>query len=319
MAIDPQAPPEPKAAGEESYLASLSDLMVGLLFIFIIILMAFALNYRQAEMVSEQTAEEQRQQTAQLLAQTVQQQAEQQRLQTETEKLKLEQFRLIQETDAQIEQQTRLQQEKTRLEHIVQRLTDNNRIRRHLLQALQDDLALRGVPVFIDEKNGILRLPESLLFDSGEAQFNTEGHKALGQLAAVLASILPCYSLAPPPLPRDCPLQTEVQARLEAVFIEGHTDDRPIRTADFPNNWALATARALNTYRTLIAEAPVLEQLRNSQHYALLSVSAYEARRPVAPNQDEAARRNNRRIDLRFIMSSPPPPLIEEAQRRLQD
>ena len=34
---------------DEGYLASVSDLMVGMLFVFIIVLMGFALNYRSAE------------------------------------------------------------------------------------------------------------------------------------------------------------------------------------------------------------------------------------------------------------------------------
>ena len=43
---------------DESYLVSVSDLMVGLLFLFIIILMAFALNFRSAEDAAEATLAE---------------------------------------------------------------------------------------------------------------------------------------------------------------------------------------------------------------------------------------------------------------------
>lgn len=306
---DPQYPSSAHAAGEESYLASLSDLMVGLLFIFIIILMAFALNLRKAETETQQSTE-------QLRTETQQQQQEQVRLKTETEQLKLEQFRLMQETEVYIEQQLRLRQEKERLENVIEQLTNNNAVRQALLEDIQQDLAVRGVRVFVDEKNGILRLPEALLFASGEAQFSTEGYAALKDLALVLATILPCYSLWTAEFMGECG-DVPPQARLEAVFIEGHTDDRPIRTPEYADNWALASARAFNTYQTLITEAPILDQLQNQQQQTLLSVSAYEARRPVAPNDSEPNRRNNRRIDLRFIMSSPPPELIEEAQQRL--
>lgn len=306
---DSQYPSPPQPTGEESYLASLSDLMVGLLFIFIIILMAFALNYRQAETVTQQTTE-------QLHTETQQQRQEQTRLKIETEQLKLEQFRLMQETDAHIEQQLRLRQEKERLENVIERLTNNNAVRKALLEDIQQDLAVRGVRVFVDEKNGILRLPEALLFASGEAKFSTEGRTALTELASVLATLLPCYSLWSDDFAKECG-DTPVQARLEAVFIEGHTDNRPIRTPEYPDNWALASTRAFNTYQMLITEAPILDRLQNLQQQALLSVSAYEARRPVAPNDSENNRRNNRRIDLRFIMSSPPPALIEQAQKRL--
>ena len=316
---------QPAESSEEGYLASLSDLMVGLLFIFIIILMAFALNLREAEDSNTQETERQRQQTVQLQQQTQelqqqtvvlqqethQQQQEQQRLQAETAKLKLEQFRLMQETEARIDEQMQLLSEKQDLELVIERLTNNNAVRRSLLQEIQADLANRGVRVFVDEKNGILRLPEELLFDTAAATFRPAGQQAIQQLANVLADVLPCYS------GQSCPDKV-TQSRLEAVLIEGHTDDRPIQTREFPDNWALASARALNTYRALIQSRPLLDVLKNSREQALLSVSAYAARRPVTDSSAEDNRRRNRRIDLRFLMASPPPELIEKAQQRLQ-
>ncbi|EIJ43689.1 flagellar motor protein [Beggiatoa alba B18LD] len=304
------SPAPPPADAEDSYLASLSDLMVGLLFIFIIILMAFALNYRQAESVS--TAETVKQQTEKqrLMVETQAQQRERQRLEQETDKLREEQQRLSQET-------ARLVVEKQQLESIVERLTDNDAVRRTLLRDIERDLQNRGVRVFIDEKNGILRLPEELLFASAQANFRPEGEHAIQQLANVLAEILPCYSQTSRVIQPRCKQQSE--SRLEAVFIEGHTDNKPINTPLFKDNWALANARAINTYQALIANAPLLDTLQNGQTQALLSVSAYEARRPVADQTTEEGRRQNRRIDLRFLMASPPPELIERAAQRLNN
>ena len=268
---------------EDNYLASVSDLMVGLLFIFAIILMAFALNYRLATDENKQQAIKQQQQHA----------------------------LLVTETHAQQQEKQRLIAEKKHLETVVERLTNNETVRRVLLQEIQVLLKKRGLNVLIDETQGVLRLPESLLFDSGKADFRPEGKQAIERLAMVLLEILPCYSLFPD---ENKTCSTGQEARLEAVLIEGHTDNKPIRNAEFKDNWALASARALTTYKTLINYAPQLDLLKNTQKQALLSVSAYEARRPV----ENATSAKNRRIDLRFLMASPPPALIESAKSKIQ-
>lgn len=305
--ITPPAPPH--ADTEDSYLASLSDLMVGLLFIFIIILMAFALNYRQAESTSNAETIKQQAEKQRLIAETQIQQQKRVQLVQETEKLRKEQQSLSQQT-------TQLVEEKQRLETIIVRLTDNNAVRRTLLRDIERDLQNRGVRVFIDEKNGILRLPEELLFASAQANFRPSGEQAIKQLSFVLAEILPCYSQTATVIQPQCNQRSE--SRLEAVFIEGHTDNQPINTPQFKDNWALANARAINTYQALINHAPLLDTLQNGQAQALLSVSVYEARRPVADQYSEEGRRQNRRIDLRFLMASPPPELVEHAAQRLR-
>lgn len=253
------------APAEESYLASLSDLMVGLLFIFIIILMAFALNLREAESQSDAEA-----------------------------------------------QQT--QYEKQSLERIVDRITSNNMVQQMMLSEIEHELEGQGVRVLVDMENGVLRLPESLLFGSGKATFRPEGQQMIQELAGVLAKILPCYAIVPlDEMPINCE-SSDNKARLEAIFIEGHTDDQPIHNAQFKDNWSLSVARALNTYRALINSAPTLDRLQNPQRQALISVSAYEARRPV----NNTNQKLNRRIDLRFLMASPPLSLVHHAQKRLE-
>ncbi len=273
---------------EDNYLASVSDLMVGLLFIFAIILMAYALNYRLAADENQEQAQQQQRQQALLVAETLAQQQEKQRLILE----------------------------KQHLEQVVERLTNNETVRRVLLKEIQDLLKKRGLTVFIDETQGVLRLPESLLFDSGKADFRLEGRRAIERLAMVLLEILPCYSASSQ---TNTHCSSGQEARLEAVLIEGHTDRTPIHNADFKDNWNLASARALNTYQTLIAYAPQLDELKNTQQQALLSVSAYEARRPVELSDDLTEQRKNRRIDLRFLMASPPPALIENAKHKIQN
>jgi chemotaxis protein MotB len=243
---------------DESYFVSMTDLMVGMLFIFIIMLMAFALNYREA-------------------------------------------------------QQTR--------ETINEKLTGARKARDQMLGDIKRILERRGVRVEIDPENGVLRLKADLLFEKGESTLTGEGHKVIGHVTDALWIVLPCYANArrngPP---NDCP--TFKGGRLEAVFIEGHTDSDPFATGAAKNNWILSTERAISTYKKIIANQPNLEEMRNDSEQHLLGVSGYEARRPTPrlPGQsDEEKKAADRRIDLRFIMTSPKPEPLTATEKLLRE
>jgi hypothetical protein len=140
--------------------------------------------------------------------------------------------------------------------------------------------------------------------------------RALRELAAVLALTLPCYSRAPAIQQSDCPVPS--RPLLEAVLVEGHTDDRPISTSTFADNWQLASARAINTYKALLAYEPSLSALLNERGEALLGVSNYEAQRPASLGLGTEDRRLNRRIDLRFLIAAPSEAQLDEIRRRVR-
>jgi chemotaxis protein MotB len=87
------------------------------------------------------------------------------------------------------------------------------------------------------------------------------------------------------------------------VRVEGHTDDRPIRTARFPSNWDLSAARAVYIVDALVTD------------YGLppdqLSAAGYASFRPVDTNDTPEGRARNRRVDVVLLhedaaMSEPP-------------
>jgi chemotaxis protein MotB len=111
----------------------------------------------------------------------------------------------------------------------------------------------------------VLRLPENVFFDSGDARVK-EG--AVTMLRAV----------AP-----------ELARRAVEVRIEGHTDNRPISTGRFHSNWDLSTARAISVMTLFLDEG--LSPKR-------VAVAGYGEFRPVADNATDEGRRQNRRVDL---------------------
>jgi chemotaxis protein MotB len=83
------------------------------------------------------------------------------------------------------------------------------------------------------------------------------------------------------------------------VVVEGHTCDLPIRTAAFPSNWELSTARATNVLRYLGEHAGIGK--------SRLSASGYADSRPRLPNASEHNRSKNRRVEIVVVGQSKEP------------
>lgn len=108
--------------------------------------------------------------------------------------------------------------------------------------------------------------------------------------------------------PGALPMLHLVSAHLEAlakekvvVSIEGHTDDAPIATAQYPSNWELSAARAANVVRYLVANGFPASKLR---------AVGYGDTQPKAPNRDArgdpvpANQELNRRVVIRLLKSA---------------
>jgi chemotaxis protein MotB len=134
------------------------------------------------------------------------------------------------------------------------------------LDNLIEDYDIEGIQVSMDERGITIRFIEGVLFDSGKARLKENAKSILDKIAPVLKS---CY---------------------HHLRVEGHTDNLPISTREFPSNWELSTTRAVNVIKYFI------EKHRFSPY--TLSAAGYGEYRPIAPNDTEKHRALNRRVDL---------------------
>lgn len=309
--------------GGEGYFASISDLMVGILFVFLLMLTIFALNYRDTE--DSQLVAKERLEAAEAALKRQTERAEQKAREAEEAERKAnaeeERARLAQA--AANEQRVRNQELRQLLQQafnsLRQELEGRQRARERLLATLKDRLRDAGLTVEINPETGTLRLPEELLFRTGEHQLGhvqgrglvpSERDKALGnlaRLAATLAETLPCFT----DMSSNASCNAADRGTLDGVLVEGHSDRQGYRIGgrqlspeeSRDRNDRLSMERALTVFKEL-RQRNGLDDLRNPGNLPLLAVSAYGERRPIAPGDTEEDFRLNRRIDLRFILST---------------
>jgi len=82
----------------------------------------------------------------------------------------------------------------------------------------------------------------------------------------------------------------EIKGLPNHIRIEGHTDDRPINTAQYPSNWELSTSRATQVVRYFTDNYDISK--------TEISALGYGEYRPVRPNNSIENRAKNRRIDV---------------------
>ncbi|MHB1125901.1 MAG: OmpA family protein [Bacillota bacterium] len=122
------------------------------------------------------------------------------------------------------------------------------------------------VEVRYGDQGVFLEIKEKTLFNPGRADLKPEARKILGALARLLSRL---------------PYQ---------VWVEGHTDNRIINSAEYPTNWELSAARASGVVR-YFTEFHGLDP-------AKFAAVGYGEFRPVKPNSTAANQEMNRRMQL---------------------
>jgi chemotaxis protein MotB len=114
-----------------------------------------------------------------------------------------------------------------------------------------------------------------VLFDPANAVLSDAAKQRLGVVATALKDI-----------------STRIPSDIAWVLrVDGHTDKRPIATAQFPSNWELSAARAISVVNFLIAQGIPAD------HLVAAGFGEYQ---PIDPGQTDDAFRKNRRIELKL-------------------
>ena len=195
-----------------------------------------------------------------------------------------------------------------------------------LLEKLKDELIRDGVRVQINIEQDILTLPEGVLFDTGESALDSKSKKVIEALSRAFSKVLKCSVFSEQKRPMleyiDCRRDNPDKVFLESIFIEGHTDNQPIKgelkgSPGINSNLRLSARRATETFSYLLLTNQLLSGFYSPVDKRIFAVSAYGETRPLNDNETEKGRSGNRRIDVRLIMYVPSNPgeLKEYKQR----
>lgn len=244
-----------------NYLASVSDLMSGLLFVFILALTVAIIQTKHSAQEAKEAA-------------------------------------------------MQMESIQTRLKNVEARLVGTREATGNLLDRLQKELVKENVMVEIDPARSVLRIPENAVsFEVGRSDLNEENAERIRMIGRVLADKLLCYQKNVPETMRErCAKENPFGHTLDAIFIEGHTDNLAYRGDETGRrNRYLSTARSNAVYGIMVVENDALENLTNPNGESLFSLSGYGSERPIAGHRHEVPTDDpaNRRIEFRFIMTAP--------------
>ena len=154
---------------------------------------------------------------------------------------------------------------------------------RNLLERFKGLIDAGKLRVKIVEGRMVVELASDILFSSGSANLSKEGKAAIAEVAGLLASI------------PDRKFQ-----------VEGHTDNVPIATAQYPSNWELASSRAITVLRTMVDAGMPVERI---------SASSYGDSKPAKPNDTPEGKAANRRIEIVVVPDLSSLPGFEELKK----
>ncbi len=165
---------------------------------------------------------------------------------------------------------TTLTKEKQIFEHRKNHHKAENFLQEQLAKTVNEIGLLDSIDIKIEQGYAQLEIHDKILFDSSETNLLESGE-------ILLKKIIPL-------LKRSTGL----------IYIEGHTDNRPINTVKFPSNWELGAARSTSVLHFLASQG--------MQDSRLIAIS-YGDTKPITDNLTEAGREKNRRVSILIKVS----------------
>jgi len=147
----------------------------------------------------------------------------------------------------------------------VNQQQETEKAKQYLQQKLKSLGLQDKIQMTVEKGYAQLEIQDNILYQSSAADLSESGKTVLKRLTPLL------------------------QQSAGLIYIEGHTDNRPIKTSKFPSNWELGAARATSVLHFLAEQ-----QIDPSRMRAV----TYADTKPIADNNTAAGRQKNRRVNI---------------------
>lgn len=162
---------------------------------------------------------------------------------------------------------------RSRFEGIAQvnKATDWQKLYYSLVEYMDSNAILSNLRVELGKDEIVIHVPDSLLFETGVTDIRPDGRLALAGLTAKAGESI---------------------ALISRIRVEGHTDNRPLQnTSRYQDNLALSQSRSASVLRYMYSvEGPIKPEM--------YIAGGYGEFKPVATNETDEGRAQNRRVDI---------------------
>jgi len=148
-------------------------------------------------------------------------------------------------------------------------ITPIDRLKIEMNQLISESEFSNSIRMEENERGIVIHILENIVFTPGSAELKSTSKIVLNRIANIIKK-----------LPND-------------IRVEGHTDNIPINSAQYPSNWHLSVARALNTAYHLINVEGV-----PPDRVSIVGNAEYK---PIESNETAYGRALNRRVDIVII------------------
>ncbi|MEK8022799.1 MAG: OmpA family protein [Candidatus Hydrogenedentota bacterium] len=175
---------------------------------------------------------------------------------------------------AEVDELKRLREEAQKLAveaaEVKERAQAAEKERDEIRSELQKFIDIGGVGVDVTPDGVMITMRDAILFDSGKSDLKTGATEILTKISQILA-----------------------KNKARDIRVAGHTDNAPIKTAEFPSNWELSAARAISVLNKLsdVSRIP-------KQKFVAMGFGEY---RPVADNASPDGKARNRRVEIYLV------------------
>ena len=166
-----------------------------------------------------------------------------------------------------------LDKEKTTVAIQKKEISELDQTRQEIENNLKTQIANKSVRIQEIEGKLMVTFVDKILFDSGSVLIKPEGQEVLLRLS-----------------------ESFKKNQNQMIVVQGHTDDVKIGGAllnRFPTNWELSAARATAVVRFLQEKGEISPER--------LTASGFSYYKPVASNETEEGRKQNRRIEIMLV------------------
>lgn len=154
------------------------------------------------------------------------------------------------------------------LEGLSKKTDDLSRAKEELERKLSGELESGNLSLSMQARGLVVTVLDRVLFDPGKAELKESSKGTLEKVANILQG----------------------KVRQHMVYVEGHTDNVPIRRSGWRSNWELSTARATEVIHFFV------DEINLDPHR--LAATGYGEFHPVASNDTESGKLKNRRVEI---------------------